>query len=1247
MVPSSFVAFYCLTDPYTDREDEDSTSLPEKLNKQNLDTSDVPSKDGHDGQTSPPKSTTKRPLSGQELKARDDELIRLITERKKVLVERGIKLTVVLLTTRGLLESQQLEARLSYIRRSSALDTKASLFVLTPVSKEELSDFVTSLQSALYDHALDYYREHARRVRRKRARYPPPPSVVQPVFEAVAATKPASKPSDFIPLSRDGWHVRAEYKLATFWEFSADYELAMAHYQEAYDLLAGARGILGSTALLPPRTKRWAEAKVLSDTLSLRIIKLRLYGDDCAGAVAQFRKHIARFAELSAGWGIGDATFEYWSWLGKQYRLMAGLLEQATRPIPGSPLPPVTIPIHAPPLPGFLLHPEIADKPQKYPSLRASPGALLSPNGAAMASGTAPASLLQVPASYYYMAALCAIERKTRFVKMKALEQSDQLSEGAAAALVHEKSVDHCAQVVEFSERAIELYKRANCKRLALFVAARVASVYAEDGQQAQTLRFVQQTRHQYKEEDWSEPLFHLLSLGLKAAQHCSDRIAQISILYQLLAAESAVRQESAPAQAADISVTTTDDVANSMAEAWARLTDVPPSGPSVAPSQGRQTDKTRPEHNYAGDQGPLRAAVVFSQPAVEYGKKIAFQIKIAHPGCRSSIKFRFAKMEIFDQGNHLVSTIEVDPACQDSSSSIIHIEEQKTSSAASLEWTGGQVKVIQGSIHALTKGWVAVSHIVLRSAISSDLDFSLELKPSTAVKATGTAPLWYCQGRRGVRQVALMYCEEPSLSQVVRPKHHVEVQLDHHEWGYLDEVIHIRIDITNKEQRSLACSVGAILNPAYAAAQDELGKLGSQPTLSGLLEQNELGTLGPNESLSTTFTLTPRHRPASRSLTFLVRTIDSTEKASGNDHELSGEIARDVSLPIHRALRAEYSASWEAPRPDGSAAAVAGFEHKDVNLLVSGEDDAFHIAGTSNGAQSAGHSTVVANLQAAFGVLTKVDILIKDVHLELDDDVVSGARILNDEGERAVAFKGARSASLDGSWCEGDRWGSSWQAEVNVKTYEAEEGYRGPTGHMMVSWLRASDTEDTSDRKVNVTRLPLPILAPPHLNARVLVASPPVTQALQAFTLVFVIVNPSAQPVDVSLVIDDDSAWVLSHRTLSIPGIPPRGSRSIPTRIVPRAGGTWSLPRVRAFQQRNAEAIEASGGLLFVNETQYGLPLQVRYRASAGASLGTAAQRALAAGGSRPVEQEGPSLSILVVAPEAGEGDHRAGVVS
>lgn len=110
---------------------------------------------------------------------------------------------------------------------------------------------------------------------------------------------------------------------------------ARRHYEDCYETLVD---MFATPALLTPRTKRWAEAKVLADCLTVKvrpsiacprycrslmrpssqICKMYLYLNEPARSVSQFNKHVARFRELSNTWGIGEQTFEFWSWLSKQ-----------------------------------------------------------------------------------------------------------------------------------------------------------------------------------------------------------------------------------------------------------------------------------------------------------------------------------------------------------------------------------------------------------------------------------------------------------------------------------------------------------------------------------------------------------------------------------------------------------------------------------------------------------------------------------------------------------------------------------------------------------------------------------------------------------------------------------------------------------------------------------------------------------------------------------------------------------------
>lgn len=50
-----------------------------------------------------------------------------------------------------------------------------------------------------------------------------------------------------------------------------DFDCFHRHYQDAYGALLI---MFGSTAILPPRTKRWAEAKVLADCINIKVRQL-------------------------------------------------------------------------------------------------------------------------------------------------------------------------------------------------------------------------------------------------------------------------------------------------------------------------------------------------------------------------------------------------------------------------------------------------------------------------------------------------------------------------------------------------------------------------------------------------------------------------------------------------------------------------------------------------------------------------------------------------------------------------------------------------------------------------------------------------------------------------------------------------------------------------------------------------------------------------------------------------------------
>lgn len=154
-----------------------------------------------------------------------------------------------------------------------------------------------SLQEALFESAVEYYTSHSKRVRRKKGRYP----------QQATPLPPGSGPITGRPLRNEGWIVRYEVRfhlethpngklnnsasgtystrwpplLSFAWKLnSPGSELLSScivlvclnfmarHYEDCWEALIE---MFSSAAMLPPRTKRWAEARVLADSISFKV----------------------------------------------------------------------------------------------------------------------------------------------------------------------------------------------------------------------------------------------------------------------------------------------------------------------------------------------------------------------------------------------------------------------------------------------------------------------------------------------------------------------------------------------------------------------------------------------------------------------------------------------------------------------------------------------------------------------------------------------------------------------------------------------------------------------------------------------------------------------------------------------------------------------------------------------------------------------------------------------------------------
>lgn len=751
----------------------------------------------------------------EDLRTADEGLIKTVGERRRALTERGIKLTVVLLTEREMLDDTQLEGRLSFIRRSSGLDSRASLFVLTPVSRGELGEFVGSLHSALFEPAADYYREHARRVKRKRTRYPPPSSTLQPIANAIStlpspSTSPNTKPvglNDIPWLSREGWMLRSEYKLAVFAELSSDIPEALLRYREAYDLLCTSpTALLGSTLVLPPRTKRWAEAKVLADTLAIRICKLLLYSDDGEGAALFFRRHLVRFTELSTGWGIGTSTFEYWSWLSKQYRLFGELLEHATRQVPNAPLPPFALPIHAPPLPSKLLHPEA----------RAGAGGegMLLPNSNAVAVSILPYSTLQTPAAYYYLAALCTIERRTRFIRASSDPSNIAASEDSSP-LAHENKVDHTAQLTESLTKSYEAFKRARLHRSALFVAARIATAYHEGGQNGIALKFLERILKNYKKEEVEDVRAGLVEIAIEAAVKEGDIRVMVKMLIEVVDGKLPMERGRR----------------EGLVEAVKR----------VFLQQGEKKEEVEGGEKKQGEgegkegvvgsvtAGFVSMETVWPAAEVEFEAEVPFQLVLRNTSAFDLTDVLTVEKAVIEiQNGDETFTVAVESSGS-SDSLIVNLgcinSTRTTTHTANLSsiFTSHGVLALQANLNATHPGTTRIINIILhiRTNTPDKLGLQLDLQLPTPDHPT-EASRWILPSGR---TVPIAQRPDPSSTLVRAKSFNVSLSVTASvEVGYVDEIIPLTITLVNNEKAAIQGWIDATLQPSYDGALDSLG---------------------------------------------------------------------------------------------------------------------------------------------------------------------------------------------------------------------------------------------------------------------------------------------------------------------------------------------------------------------------------------------------------------------------------------
>ncbi|KAF8549955.1 hypothetical protein OG21DRAFT_1420431 [Imleria badia] len=1053
----------------------------------------------------------------EEERKRDTELCAEIAQRKKTTSERGIKLTVVLLASRRMLDDPSLDGRLSYIRKQSGLDSRAALFVLSPVSPAELDEFVRSLQDALYEPAVEYYTSHSKRVRRKRNRHSQTSSYNPPPLIPLGAASPR-------PLRPEGWTVRYEYKMACFAEFRGEDEVALKHYQDAYTTLMI---MFGSTAILPPRTKRWAEAKVLADTINFKITKLYLYNNEHALALSHHNLHMRRFADFSRGWGIGEETFEYWSWMARQHRMLAELLEQGSRST-------LTFPTHA-------------------PLTRASGTPLTSavgPTGAPLdvdairTLGLNPSHALQHPGHYYYMAARCTEARRERFLA------SESASQGANAApgYANEKKVDHLTIVLELYTKSYELFKKYSSAtsqgRLTLWIARRIAETYHQSGKFELAIRFFERIAKTYRREKWNAMLRPLFPTWYACAKKLGDVELTVRLLIEMIGYGDV-----------DELGTLQDDLLTLL------KTSVPFSTDDILVVDLKESEPI------------LNTSVVFWKPEVRVGEEAAFQITLAVPGDAMISELPIHSISIvFSEGyapiiiNHDASRhpelVRLVPLGQVRGEKPVEVKEH-------LRWRPGDQVILTGTLASDVPGVFSVSNIVVTLKEGS---WTIEVphEPCAARESSFTVPRWLSSVRPVsfipvIRDDASSSIQVPAhvhdtfsfLVSVRHRPHQLSISFSHQQPALLDEAYPIEVEITNTDDRTLDMVVDVLLQPTEVDEAVQFITFDGQKS-SGLIKGVHFGTVKPGVSVVKTLVLMSSGAPGDRTIDVSVQSSTTLRPASpsqsqagspspsetldaSQNHE-AGEILRTLLIPTSSAFVVRQDVVYQRSlQPPPALADLSVLEGPHWEACVGAEAVV----------------TTVVECAAPCGVEVE-EVALRQVESR-------NARVVDTTLEAGIE------GVFPGEYLTGDQFSDI--CRVALATTEDHDVLLGPAEYVL-TWKRILSPGHHGPR--SSTHIPLPLLCPPRESLVALLRVPATAKLHIPVPIHLTVRNRHAsRSAVISVTLDpqpSDAFVVAGLRSGRLPLVLPGAEESVTWNVIPVECGYVKVSRVRVMDHRRGE---------------------------------------------------------------------------
>ncbi|KAK9235602.1 Gryzun, putative trafficking through golgi-domain-containing protein [Lipomyces kononenkoae] len=411
----------------------------------------------------------------------DNDLIQEINDLKKQFSERNVKFVAVVVSQKGILQSIDLNDRISYLRKNTGLDAKSGLFFLPPCSPLEIQAFAKELKQALYPFALDFYSTLLKHARRKRGRNGGSQSPPLPNGQLSAA----------------GWNIRYEFKQAAFAEYRQEQDVAIKLYGIAYESLLD---YFDSIAINSPR---WNEARMLLDAVAFKILKCNLY--QCQPVMAQkvFNVHIESVTALVERKVSTKDTYSYFAWKAQQYWLLAQLLDLVPEDI--------------------------------------SPRSVPFTGGNSMVVGPdfPSANVLHHCGFQYLCAARLTVERSRR---ANAKSSSGPIDLYLVPPPGQEQNFDHMRLVLILLETAYTRFSNGDGSqtRMQAYIAHEIAQINFKEGNHVDALKYFHLAESEYRREKWYTILGSMISEAIVSARRCGNKFELVKLQLEDLSKEFA-----------------------------------------------------------------------------------------------------------------------------------------------------------------------------------------------------------------------------------------------------------------------------------------------------------------------------------------------------------------------------------------------------------------------------------------------------------------------------------------------------------------------------------------------------------------------------------------------------------------------------------------------------------------------------------------------------------------------------------